>query len=53
MEKKLLALARTGSGGFNNKQINETVNSIITNLVPDMKIISGENEEIQTSKYLL
>ena len=35
------------------KQIDEIVNNIIPNLVPDLKIISGENEEIQSNKYLL
>ena len=53
MEKKSLPVTRTGGDDNSKKQVDETVNRIITNLVPDLKIISGENEEIQTSNYLL
>ena len=53
MEKKSLYLTRHGGDVISKKLFNETVNRIVTHLVSDLKIISGENEEIKTSKYLL
>ena len=51
----MVSLNRAG-GDINKKQVVETVQivkSIVTNIVPDIKIISCGNEEIQITKYLL
>ena len=51
MDKKLLSLVF--SDYDSKKQVNETVKTIVTNLDPDLRIISAENEEIQANKYIL
>ena len=49
MEKKLFPVSITST----DDQVSETIDRLIMNLAPDMKIISGGDEEIPTTKYSL